>query len=111
MLLTALLSSAAAWGLHAQRHPRERALIAGCSAGAAGAALGLQFAEAALGAPAAGAAAAGALLCNAFAVYGASYLLFGSAGPAFPEAYAHADGGVYRGEWRAMAKEGLGVYK
>ena len=40
-----------------------------------------------------------------------SYLLFGSAGPAFPESYAHADGGAYRGEWRGMAKEGLGAYR
>jgi hypothetical protein len=44
------------------------------------------------------------------AVYVGSYLLFGSAGPAFPESYAHADGGTYRGEWKGMVKEGLGVY-
>lgn len=44
------------------------------------------------------------------AVYVGSYLLFATAGPAFPKQYAHADGGVYRGEWRGLKKEGLGVY-
>jgi hypothetical protein len=39
-----------------------------------------------------------------------NYLLTASAGPAFPEAYQHEDGGAYRGEWRGMSKEGLGVY-
>lgn len=37
------------------------------------------------------------ILC---AVRGASYLMFGSAGPAFPAAFKHEDGGVYRGQWR-----------
>lgn len=109
VLAAALLSSAAAWGFHASRHKRERALVSGLSVGAAGASAGLPFAEAALG-PAGAAAAAAALACNAVAVQGASYLLCGSAGPAFPESYAHEDGGVYRGEWRGMEKEGLGVY-
>ena len=27
-----------------------------------------------------------------------------------PEKYQHADGGVYRGEWRDGKKHGLGVY-
>lgn len=44
------------------------------------------------------------------AVYLGSYLLTASAGPAFPESYQHEDGGTYRGEWRGMSKEGLGVY-
>jgi hypothetical protein len=44
------------------------------------------------------------------AVYLGSYLLTASAGPAFPEDYKHEDGGTYRGEWRGMSKEGLGVY-
>lgn len=39
-----------------------------------------------------------------------SYLLFATAGPAFPEQYKHEDGGSYRGQWRGMRKEGLGVY-
>lgn len=39
-----------------------------------------------------------------------SYLLFATAGPAFPERYKHEDGGTYRGQWRGMRKEGLGVY-
>ena len=40
----------------------------------------------------------------------ASFLLFASAGAAFPEQYEHVDGGRYRGEWKGMLKEGLGVY-
>lgn len=44
------------------------------------------------------------------AVYLGSYMLAASAGPAFPEDYKHEDGGTYRGEWRGMSKEGLGVY-
>jgi hypothetical protein len=44
-------------------------------------------------------------------VHVGSYLLAASAGPAFPSSYVHADGGSYRGEWRGMQKEGLGVYK
>ena len=51
------------------------------------------------------------LLLPSAAVCGASYLLFGSAGPAFPEKYEHADGGTYRGEWQGLKKEGSGVYK
>jgi hypothetical protein len=43
-------------------------------------------------------------------VYVGSYLLSASAGPAFPDSYQHEDGGTYRGEWRGMSKEGLGVY-
>lgn len=39
-----------------------------------------------------------------------SYLLFGTSGPAFPEQYKHEDGGSYRGQWRGLRKEGLGVY-
>jgi len=33
-----------------------------------------------------------------------SYLLFASAGPAFPEAFKHEDGGIYRGQWRVSCK-------
>jgi len=47
----------------------------------------------------------------AMAVFVGSYLLTASAGPAFPESYEHNDGGTYRGEWRSLAKEGLGVYR
>eukprot|EP00878_Enallax_costatus_P026854 GHUV01028858.1.p1 GENE.GHUV01028858.1~~GHUV01028858.1.p1 ORF type:complete len:126 (+),score=15.82 GHUV01028858.1:634-1011(+) len=64
----------------------------------------------ALAGPAGVVAAASALFANTVAVYGASYLLSASAGPAFPEAYKHDDGGTYRGEWRGLSKEGLGVY-
>ncbi|KAK9824667.1 hypothetical protein WJX72_012186 [[Myrmecia] bisecta] len=40
-----------------------------------------------------------------------SYLCLGRAGSPYPAAYAHADGGVYRGQWRGRSKQGLGVYK
>jgi len=33
-----------------------------------------------------------------------SYLLFASAGPAFPESFKHEDGGVYRGQWRVRVR-------
>ncbi|KIY94430.1 hypothetical protein MNEG_13532 [Monoraphidium neglectum] len=109
LLATYALSTGVTWALAAKRHKRERALLCGCSAGGAAAAVALPFIEAALGPPGVAAAAA-VLLANTIAVHGASYLLFGSAGPAFPESYEHEDGGVYRGEWRGMSKEGLGVY-
>lgn len=44
------------------------------------------------------------------AVFVASYLFFAGAGPAFPDSFKHDDGGIYRGQWRGMRKEGLGVY-
>ncbi len=44
------------------------------------------------------------------AVFVASYLFFAGAGPAFPDSFKHDDGGTYRGQWRGMRKEGLGVY-
>lgn len=71
--------------------------------------LALPLAQALYGAPGVIAAAAAAA-ANALAVCVGSYLLFGSAGPAFPEAFEHQDGGTYRGEWRGMSKEGLGMY-
>lgn len=35
----------------------------------------------------------------------------GVAGPAFPAAYLHKDGGTYDGEWRGKVKYGFGVYR
>ncbi|KAI8472386.1 MAG: hypothetical protein J3K34DRAFT_209779 [Monoraphidium minutum] len=110
LLLANALTAGIVWVYAAKRHKRERALLCGCSAGGAAAALALPLAEAVLG-PAGVVATVSVIFCNALAVYGGSYLMFGSAGPAFPEAYTHEDGGVYRGEWRGMAKEGLGVYR
>ncbi len=40
-----------------------------------------------------------------------SYLCLGQAGSAYPASYRHADGGVYRGQWRGRSKQGLGVYR
>ncbi len=45
------------------------------------------------------------------AVFGASYLLAASGGPAPPGPVEHADGGVYRGQWAGARKAGLGVYR
>jgi hypothetical protein len=44
------------------------------------------------------------------AVHVASFLAAASSRTAFPASYLHEDGGAYRGEWRGLAKEGLGVY-
>ncbi|GFR45159.1 hypothetical protein Agub_g6543 [Astrephomene gubernaculifera] len=89
---------------------------AGGAATAAGA-LGAGAAAAAGWGPGAAAAAAGVLQCvalvdmvNMLAVWLGSYLLSAGAGPAFPAAFPHEDGGSYRGQWRGMRKEGLGVY-
>ena len=49
-------------------------------------------------------------LINHVVVWIGSYLMFATAGPAFPEEYKHGDGGSYHGQWRGMRKEGLGVY-
>jgi len=49
-------------------------------------------------------------LFNQALVHLGSYLAFGSSGPASPSSYQHEDGGTYRGQWRGMKKEGLGVY-
>ncbi|KAF8059713.1 PIP5K1 [Scenedesmus sp. PABB004] len=92
-----------------RRHPRERAVLAGASVGADAPCVALPLLDAVAG-PAGLLAGAAAVAANALAVCGGSYLLTASAGPAFPEAYAHADGGRYRGEWRGLNKEGLGVY-
>lgn len=45
------------------------------------------------------------------AVWLLSYLVLAKGGSSIPERYVHADGGVYRGQWRAGKKHGLGVYK
>ncbi|WIA21670.1 hypothetical protein OEZ85_000841 [Tetradesmus obliquus] len=108
-----LAASAAAagfcWLRFRQRHTRERALLCGSAVGSDAAAIAVPFVEAVAG-PAGLAAACSALIANTLAVCIGSYLLTGSAGPAFPESYKHDDGGSYRGEWRGLTKEGLGVY-
>lgn len=49
-------------------------------------------------------------IANSALQLGGSYLLAASAGPAQPKDFKHDDGGVYNGEWRALKKQGLGVY-
>ncbi|KAF6263733.1 hypothetical protein COO60DRAFT_1634883 [Scenedesmus sp. NREL 46B-D3] len=108
-----LAASAAAagfsWLRFKQRHARERALLCGSAVGSDAAAIAVPFVETLAG-PAGVAAACSAVVANALAVCVGSYLLTGSAGPAFPESYKHDDGGSYRGEWRGLSKEGLGAY-
>jgi predicted permease len=102
-------SAGIAWACYRARHPRERGVLAGSAAGGAVALAAVPLAGALFG-------PAGlrlALLCaavNVLATWALSYQLFASAGAAFPESYAHADGGRYRGEWKGMLKEGYGVY-
>eukprot|EP00879_Flechtneria_rotunda_P024111 GHRR01025555.1.p1 GENE.GHRR01025555.1~~GHRR01025555.1.p1 ORF type:complete len:603 (+),score=233.97 GHRR01025555.1:438-2246(+) len=98
------------WYRFKGKHKRERAVLAGCSLGSDAPAIAIPLIEALAG-PVGVVAACAATITNTFAVYGGSYLLFGSAGPAFPKSYKHDDGGTYRGEWRGMSKEGLGVYR
>jgi len=90
------------------RHPREKGLLSGISVGSwpliALPIITFSFGPAGVRL---------ALLFNAIALLATwllSYALFASAGPAFPEKYTHEDGGVYRGEWRGLAKHGLGIY-
>eukprot|EP00775_Hariotina_reticulata_P005296 gene5296-5531_t len=64
-----------------------------------------------LAGPAGVLASCGGIVANCLAVSIGSYLLTASAGPAFPESYQHNDGGTYRGEWRGLSKEGLGLYR
>eukprot|EP00887_Chlorella_sp_A99_P001349 scaffold14.g1349.t1 len=103
------LSAATGWLAWRQRHPKERGLLAGSALGGSVALAALPLAQALAGAAGLHTALlAGAV--NSLAVWGASLLLFGTAGAAFPEAQAHDGGGSYRGEWKGMLKEGLGAY-
>lgn len=92
------------------RHPKERGLLAGAAAGGGALALAAVPLASALFGPAGTRAALLCGLVNSLAVWVASYLLFSTAGAAFPERYEHADGGTYRGEWLGMLKQGYGVY-
>ncbi|PSC73865.1 mitochondrial inner membrane protease ATP23 [Micractinium conductrix] len=109
-LLSITLSSTLAWLAYRTRHPKERGLLAG-AAGAGGAlpAAAVPLAAAAFGPS----GLQSALLVGAahhLASWAGSYLLFSTAGAAFPEQYKHEDGGTYRGEWVGMLKQGFGTY-
>eukprot|EP00879_Flechtneria_rotunda_P029662 GHRR01032097.1.p1 GENE.GHRR01032097.1~~GHRR01032097.1.p1 ORF type:complete len:270 (+),score=89.06 GHRR01032097.1:113-922(+) len=110
VLAAAAAAAGFMWYRFKGKHKRERAVLAGCSLGSDAPAIAIPLIEALAG-PVGVVAACAATITNTFAVYGGSYLLFGSAGPAFPKSYKHDDGGTYRGEWRGMSKEGLGVYR
>ncbi|KAG2498659.1 hypothetical protein HYH03_003405 [Edaphochlamys debaryana] len=100
---------AAGWLHVAQRSKRERAVLGGSSSGLGLALWGYPVADCFLGAAGAQVVALVDLL-NHVAVWIGSYMLSASAGPAFPASFKHEDGGDYRGQWRGMRKEGLGVY-
>lgn len=90
-------------------HPKERGLLAGVSIGSSVGLAAIPFASVLF--PGVGLRAA--LLCaavNLLATHLASYMLFATAGAAFPESFEHLDGGKYEGEWKGMLKEGYGVY-
>ena len=107
--LSLAISSAIAWYRSKNLHPRERGLLTGVSIGSSTALGALPLAAALF--PIAGVRAA--LLCagiNILATHVFSYMLFSTAGAAFPESFEHLDGGKYRGEWKGMLKDGYGVY-
>ncbi|CAD7701938.1 unnamed protein product [Ostreobium quekettii] len=105
-----LALASAGWFLFWNRHPRQRSLLMGCTVGSSVGLMGYAFVEAICGTSGVQAAVLFGF-ANILAVQVVSYLLFASTGPAFPEKYVHADGGMYRGQWQARKKEGLGVYK
>ncbi|GAB4822613.1 hypothetical protein N2152v2_009659 [Parachlorella kessleri] len=107
--LVGALASTASWLMGGRQHPKERGLLSGCSVGAALALSAYPVVEAAFGQGGLRLALLWGAVNNV-AVCVASFLLFASAGAAFPEQYEHVDGGRYRGEWKGMLKEGLGVY-
>ena len=51
------------------------------------------------------------LVTNALTQHLLAYLASGSGGPGRPQAFKHADGGTYSGEWAGLSKHGLGVYR
>ncbi|EFJ43005.1 hypothetical protein VOLCADRAFT_96981 [Volvox carteri f. nagariensis] len=109
---------AATWLYVAQRSVRERAVLSGAATGLSLRLLGYPLAEVFLGGASGGCTAASAAvqsvalmdLVNHITVWVLSYMLFAAAGPAFPESFKHEEGGDYRGQWRGLKKEGLGVY-
>jgi predicted permease len=108
LTVSSVVSASAAWLAYRRRHPRERGLLAGAALGASQLAA-LPLAVITMGP----AGLRAALLCtaaNSLAVGAASFMLFASAGPAFPEAFKHLDGGFYSGEWKGMLKDGYGRY-
>ena len=108
--LALAISALISWVRVRQRHPRERGLVAGLSVGSSLALTAVPFATALF--PQIGIRAV--LLCtlvDIIATQLGSYMLFSTAGAAFPDAFKHLDGGSYKGEWKGMLKEGHGVYE
>lgn len=109
--LAVLVSSViGSWVTTASRHLKDRALLTGCCAGWSVSTIGYALADAIWGYAAVPVASLVHLVDWAAGLC-VGYTAFAKAGPAFPVDYKHEDGGTYRGEWRAVRKEGLGVYK
>jgi predicted permease len=92
------------------RHPKERGLLAGASAGGSNVSLAAYPLAAACFGPWGLRLALLAGAANLVANWVLGYVLFATAGAAFPEQYQHQDGGTYRGEWLGMLKQGYGIY-
>lgn len=107
----AALTGAAAWFLAFQGKPaKDRAWLTGSSLGGDIGVATLPIIGSFYGVQ--GLWAAGVLeLVNGIVASAGTFLLLGSAGTAFPESYAHEDGGEYSGEWDRLKKQGLGVYQ
>lgn len=108
-VVTTVISSGLAWYLSRNRHPRERAQMCATVIGT-WPLLSLPFVATFFQSTSAMQTALLWLSVTHVTSWAGEYLCFASAGPAFPEKYAHDDGGVYRGEWRGLAKHGLGAY-
>eukprot|EP00210_Caulerpa_lentillifera_P008649 g8248.t1 len=105
-----LACHALSWQLYGRRHPRERAVLTGCSVGSSLLLWSFPFAESVFGVFGMQVVVLFGL-ANIFAEHLLSYLNFASAGPANPESYTHQDGGIYRGQWNGLKKHGVGTYK
>lgn len=93
------------WLTYEQRAKRERAVLLGCSLGAATPLAGYPLVEALWGVPGLQALVA-ADVVNSTVTTAGCQLAFATAGAAFPENYEHEDGGTYR--WGIpMANPGL----
>lgn len=108
-LAWSVLLAATTWVAGSSLAPRERASLLLTNAG-----VGLPFCAPVLyhfmGPVAGGVAFLVGAPMLLFSACG-GYALAASGGPAFPEEYTHADGGVYSGEWSGDSKSGRGVYK
>ena len=89
--------------------PRASATLLGCASGT-----GLLFVMPLLGSALGPAGTAAGFLVGLPLLLAGEvgvYYLMSTAGAPFPASYTHNDGGVYRGEWRGVEKNGRGAYQ